>query len=364
MKYRPEIDGLRAIAVLAVVFCHYPVLGTFNGGLLGVDVFFVISGYLITSILLRELKAGTFSVWSFWERRARRILPALFVVLLATTVLAHLYTEDSLRFYAKGLITTVLFSYNFFAWYHASVHHTLAHTWTLAVEEQFYVLFPLALLLLWKHAKQHITLVFVLGILSSLLAMHFFHFPYAQAVFHILPTRMWELLAGALLAQLEMSRGRKKSSLGGIFCAIGVLLIAYGTVSWQQWFGPPYVPYASVSYVLVVLGTMLIIWFGGYRDYVSKILSSTPFVAVGLISYSLYLWNWPIKIVAYAYRDDFAVYELWAMILLSFVLSGVTWLYVERPFRDRRRVSRRALFCFLLPTTSLLLGWAIYVIYS
>ena len=359
MRYRPEIDGLRAVAVLSVLFTHYPIFGVFAGGSLGIDMFFVISGYLITSILLRELAAGTFSFLGFWERRVRRILPALFTVLLATTFFVWIVVPVGDLTYAQGLIAAVLFFYNFVRWFHENPNPLLFHAWTLSVEEQFYILFPVLLFLLWRFARKHLLVVLIALGASSLIWMTVTTQDPAAG---LLSSRAWQLLAGGVLAVLEAKRGRPAYPyIKTIMPAVGLFLI-FLSMSADDAVGVGRVNSLTASGV--VGGTMLTIWFAGHGDYVSKILSSKPFVAVGLISYSLYLWNWPLVVAPFLIGAPAYFYEFWGMvlmILLSFVLSGFTWFCVERPFRDRQRVSRRALFCCVTSCALFLVGWGLYM---
>ena len=219
LKYRPEIDGLRAIAVFAVILYHaefnFGSYNPFKGGFIGVDVFFVISGYLITSILLREMSEGKFNFTRFYERRARRILPALFTVMSASLPFAY-YTmlPKAVIEYAGSILSVLAFGSNIWFWredsYWAapSALKPFLHTWSLSVEEQFYVFFPIILLLLYKFAQRYITAIFAFGFLFSLLLSHFGSAYFPKATFFLLPTRAWELLAGVVLAKIEIEEGR------------------------------------------------------------------------------------------------------------------------------------------------------------
>ena len=213
LKYRREIDGSRAIAVAAVVLYHadftFRGLTVFKGGFIGVDIFFVISGYLITSIILREMAENKFSFAGFYERRARRILPALFTVMLASIPFAWMYMlPKALKEYAGSVLSGLAFGSNIWFWQEASYWtepsalKPLLHTWSLSVEEQFYVLFPVALVLIWKFARRYLTSLFVLGFLLSLQLAHSGSVRFPDESFYLLPSRGWELLAGALLAKL------------------------------------------------------------------------------------------------------------------------------------------------------------------
>ena len=237
IKYRPEIDGLRTIAVTSVILFHaeFSLSGKniVAGGYLGVDVFFVISGYLITSIILRSLDNQSFSFLNFYERRARRILPILLTVMLATLPLAWtvLYPQE-LKEYANSLLYSTFFSSNFWFfsedpyWAADSSLKPFLHTWSLAVEEQFYFIMPVLLVGLNKYAKKALLPVLSVILFSSLVLANWASDEYPQFSFYMLPTRMWELLAGTILAVLEVRRGR---TIGlnsyGILSALGIVLI-------------------------------------------------------------------------------------------------------------------------------------------
>ena len=370
VKYRPEIDGLRAIAVLSVVFFHTEIsffgIGKIWTGFFGVDVFFVISGYLITSILLREMKAGRFRFLDFWERRARRILPALFVVLIATTIFASLTLVPwRLERYAQSLIAGVFFSYNFWIIYWYGHHlHFLDHLWSLAIEEQFYILFPGVLFWGWLFYRKRIKHAVLLCCGLSLISMCLLIPLDVRTALYFLPTRMWELLAGSFLAVLELERGRarKKTLLTTLMPAVGLLMLL---LSMQATHMDELIGLVGWSVVCVV-GTMLVIWFGGHGDFATKLLSSKPFVAVGLISYSLYLWHVPLEVLgtwnSEAYGYPKSPYTQWGVVVASLVCSGFTWFCVERPFRNRQRISRRMLLISVLSCGGLLVGWGLWCV--
>jgi len=225
LKYRPEIDGLRAIAVLAVVFYHAEFLifghDYFKGGFLGVDIFFVISGYLITSIILKELEANNrFSIVRFYERRARRILPALFFVLIACIPFAWMYMlPKAMKEFAGSGLSSLFFGSNIWFWKEdsyvaeASALKPLLHTWTLSLEEQFYIFFPVILMLAWKFCRKYVLGIFIVLFLISLQASNIGSQAFVDANFYLLPTRGWELLAGSILAKLELGRERDNPDL-------------------------------------------------------------------------------------------------------------------------------------------------------
>jgi peptidoglycan/LPS O-acetylase OafA/YrhL len=336
-KYRPDIDGLRAIAVLAVVLFHFK-LGPFQGGFVGVDIFFVISGFLIAGILQSEMDRGIFTLTGFYERRIRRILPALGVVLLATALagVAILLPTD-LRWLGDSVIATALFGSNIYFWRNTGYFDPghdfspLLHTWSLAVEEQFYVLFPLLLYGLTKlRPTARGPVIAGLGLASFGICVIVQDYR-PEAVFYLLPFRMWELLAGAWLAvgrvpELKAPLVREAMAITGLsLIGAGVLLITPGK-HFPGWV-------ASVP----VLGTMLVIYTGsGGAGLVTRLLSVRPLVGIGLISYSLYLWHWPVIVLA-RYRAGGQTDIRTTLVLLAIVLalSYLTYRHIETPIRRR-----------------------------
>jgi len=296
ISYRPEIDGIRAIAIISVVLFHG--WGSiFPGGYVGVDIFFVISGYLITSIIFREMKEGSFTYLRFYARRARRILPALLAVIVATTAAAFLlFLPDDLIEYGRIVIYTLLFGSNFRLaaepgyFHHSMQENPLLHMWSLSVEEQFYLLWPtlLALMLSLLPERRHKQTVLGLSILSLLAAEALVHIWPRSAFFH-LPTRGWELLAGALLAMNFIPRTVSKASAESL-SAIGLVLMIAPIFLYDK-----ETPFPGLAALAPVLGCALAIYSTeNERTRVATLLSWKPIVFVGLISYSLYLWHWPI----------------------------------------------------------------------
>lgn len=334
MKYRPEIDGLRAVAVLPVVLFHAG-FSAFSGGYVGVDVFFVISGYLITKILLDELEGGRLSLRNFYERRARRILPALFAVCLATLPFAWFWMFPAqLQDHAQGLVAVVLFASNILFWretdYFAAAAELkpLLHTWSLAVEEQYYVLFPLLLLAIRTRTWR--TKVFVVaGVAAASLLLAELASRYSPvANFFLLPTRAWEILAGALCALWMLKRPPRGNDA---IAAAGLALIVAAVFLFDSGTRVP-----SVLSALPVLGACLLILFAGGTGVVGRLLSSRILVGVGLVSYSFYLWHQPI----FAFARVRALTEpspalMGALSVLALVAGWLTYRYVEKPFRQR-----------------------------
>ena len=343
LAYRRDIDGLRAIAVLAVVLFHFGVPGI-TGGFVGVDVFFVISGFLITSIIWRERQAGRFSFIDFWARRARRILPALFVMIAVTLVvgwflLAPKDYKDLGRsaHYQVTFTSNLLFSRQHGYFDSASDIKPLLHTWSLAVEEQFYIVFPLLLILLssrLKHWRLALFAVLLASFGMSVWAVE--HQP--QKAFFLLHLRAWELLAGAMLAVMPKRDWRAPAALAqgvslGSMALILIAVLGYDATT----------PFPGPTALLPVLGVVGLIWANGQQHtWVSRLLSSRVMVGIGLISYSWYLWHWPVFVYAnYAAVDGLSALELAGLMLLSLILGYLSWRFIETPFREKRLLAGR-----------------------
>ncbi|MEO3415322.1 acyltransferase family protein [Roseovarius sp. CAU 1744] len=334
MKYRPEIDGLRSVAVLPVILFHAG-FSLFSGGYVGVDVFFVISGYLITSILINERENGTYSLLGFYERRARRILPALFFVLICTIPFAWRWIPpDPFEDYARSLSYAAMFISNIHFLEKSSYFDVgaefrpLLHTWSLAVEEQYYLLFPLVLWALGQFMRTKFLIVFLILSALSLALAEWGWRNYPTENFFFSPSRLWELLAGSICAALLFNRAQMRSELGAL---LGLGLILYSIV-----FFDGSLPFPSVYTVVPVLGTALIILFAAKGTMVARFLSLGPMVAVGLISYSAYLWHQPLFV--FARIRSVSEPSLWLMSSLavaSLLLAWFSWRFVETPFRRR-----------------------------
>ena len=343
LAYRRDIDGLRAIAVLAVVLFHFGVPGV-TGGFVGVDVFFVISGFLITSIIWRERQAGRFSFVDFWARRARRILPALFVMMAATLVAGwFLLAPKDYEALGRSAHYQATFSSNLlFARQHgyfdaASDIKPLLHTWSLAVEEQFYILFPLLLTVLSSRLKHwRLALFGVLLVSFGMSVWAVTHQP--QKAFYLLHLRAWELLAGAMLAVMPMRDWRASPGLAQVVSLASMALILIAVFGFDR-----HTPFPGAAALLPVLGVVGLIWANGQQHtWVGRLLSSRVMVGVGLISYSWYLWHWPVFVYAnYAAVDGLGTFELVGLMLLSLVLGYLSWRFVEAPFREKRLLAGR-----------------------
>lgn len=335
MQYRPEIDGLRAVAVLPVILFHAGV-SAFGGGFVGVDVFFVISGYLITTIIWAEIREQRFSILAFYDRRARRILPALFFVILCTIPFAFLWMiPQQQQEYARSIVAVALFLSNVFFWRESDYFATAAeelpmlHTWSLAIEEQFYVFFPLLLLLLARYAARATVPVLFALTLASLALAQVMSGTRPSANFFLIPTRMWELQIGALcalhLATRPVARGQALSLLGLAMVLASVFAFDDRT------------PFPSLYALLPTLGTALIILFAGPGTWVHRLLSLRAMVGIGLISYSAYLWHQPLFAFARIRAlDEPGLPVMLGLAALALVLATLSWRFVERPFRRHR----------------------------
>jgi len=345
VKYRPEIDGLRAIAVIPVLLFHAG-FSTFKGGFVGVDVFFVISGYLITSIIQPDIKRKAFSIVQFYERRVRRILPALFLICLACIPLALvLMLPDEFKSFSKSLIAVNTFSSNFLFWQESGYFEPVAelkpllHTWSIAVEEQFYLFFPLFLLLFQKLNTRGLIVVLLAVTLVSLgLAEYIVRYD-SSANYYLLPSRAWELSIGAILAVSLPLRRKANDSFSAWASIIGLGLIIYSIFSMNK-----NIPFPSILTVIPVSGTALIIAYSKPSNITGKILCWKPVRGLGLISYSTYLWHQPLFAFARLQGGKRTSAEYFILIFISLLLAYVTWKFVEAPFRNRKNFSRNQIF--------------------
>ncbi|MEY8881829.1 acyltransferase family protein [Donghicola sp. XS_ASV15] len=336
-SHRHDIDGLRAIAVLPVVFGHAGITG-FSGGFVGVDVFFVISGYLITAVILTQLDNGTFSLSDFYLRRVRRLLPALFFVIAATSCLCWVLMPpaDFEAFGRSSLSVLTLWS-NIWLWqntgdyFGAAAEITpLLHTWSLAVEEQFYLVFPAFLIAVARFpAKWRFRLIASATIIAAAFSI-FATFEHPTASFYLMPTRVWEFGGGALIAAAPNYSPTRRWAAAVV--SSGLVMIVLSVITYDST-----VPTPGVNALLPVAGAMLVIYGGQQANVVSGLLASRSFVYIGLLSYSLYLWHWPVQV---AFRLVSGVYHLplslgAASIILSFLLAALTYALVEQPMRSK-----------------------------
>ena len=360
MKYRPEIDGLRAFAVGPVILYHAGVPG-FGGGFLGVDFFFVISGFLITSILIADLEDGRFSLWDFYERRCRRILPALFVMIFATLIAGYLLLLPSyFEELAESAIAAVLFVSNIYFWVTTDYFAVdvdlkpLLHTWSLAVEEQYYLFFPLFLMLFWRMGRRVVLVLIGVVFVVSLALSQLVAESHATANFYLLPTRAWELLAGAACAFFRNGR----AEAGNTWLAwLGLALMVGSVAGYSEAMALP-----SVLSLPAVIGPALVLLYARQGNVVGKALAWRPLVWIGLVSYSAYLWHQPVFAIMRARLSGSDTMPfIVAAVALTFVLAWLSYRYVERPFRRRgptATVSNRQLVWILGTGATALLGIA------
>ncbi|MEY8096907.1 acyltransferase family protein [Falsihalocynthiibacter sp. S25ZX9] len=335
--YRADIDGLRAVAVTAVILYHLE-RSFIPGGYFGVDMFFVLSGYLITGIIWSEIRADSFSLSHFYERRIRRIMPALLLFLIVITVFASIILLPSdLANYGKSVLATLTFSANVYFWRDTNYFSSsaeekpLLHLWSLGVEEQFYILFPLILWFLARYRDR--TVVAILSCLIAVsLACHIFLtlIGGSSPAFFLLPSRAWEMGAGSLLAICHVGKpGTKTANITGVF-GLGIILYSF--------FGPPLVIAQAPDSTLTVVGTVLLIWTGRSDiSAINRLLSLKPIVFIGLLSYALYLWHWPIiSLAKYYLLRDLTLMESLAALILTGTAAALSWRYVEQPFRSTK----------------------------
>ncbi len=363
MKYRADVDGLRAVAVLSVLAFHAQIRG-FNGGFVGVDVFFVISGFLITGIIEGELQRGSFSIAEFYKRRVHRIFPALFAMMAVTTAVAMavLLPSELIRF-GRSLIGTSLFSSNILFYAESGYFDAdaaikpLLHTWSLAIEEQYYVIWPVLLVLAhrfgWR-ARGFAVVLTVASLAASVLMVK----SDASAAFYLLPSRAWELLLGGLLAVDAVPRLRVRAlrEVGGIL-GLGLILFAVKFYS-------PQTPFPGWAALAPCLGAALVLQAG--RDgssLVGRVLGLAPMRWLGLISYSLYLWHWPVIVFARIglYLAITPVVQI-GIVALSLALATLSWAFVERPFQQARsRIPRRVSLSVAVAAMAVvcLAGWGL-----
>ena len=345
--YRPDIDGLRAISVLAVMLYHAE-FQVFSGGFIGVDVFFVISGYLITQMVLGDFEKGSFSLSHFYERRVRRILPALLVMLAATVPLAYVFlSADPLADYSAALLGATWFSSNFVFWSEAgyfdraSEFKPLLHTWSLGVEEQFYLFFPAFFWVLYKF-KWLIPGLSAVVVISFLMAQ-FGLSRDAEWPFYMLVSRAWELGLGAMLAVVlahsRLSDVRVTGLLAELLVLSGLLAVIVPVLMFSELTATP-----GPLLLVPTLGACSLIWLTPATSYVYRLLSLKWLVGLGLISYSLYLWHQPVLVFGRIIIGEALGFE-WriAMLLGTFPLAILSWRYIERPFRNPGQIVTRHL---------------------
>ncbi|WP_415238102.1 acyltransferase family protein [Seleniivibrio woodruffii] len=361
MKYRQDIDGLRSVAILPVILYHAGI-GAFSGGFTGVDVFFVISGYLITTIIFREIESGTFTLSNFYIRRIKRIFPALFAMIAVTGLISYfVLMPNHFAKFGKSVAAAVFFCANIIFWGDSGYFDAeaeskpLLHTWSLGVEEQFYIFFPLILMFLARTGFRRLkTIIVSIFVVSFLLNIAFVgRFP--EAVFFNLPFRAWELMLGSMLSLgfFPQADGAKKEFLS----VLGLMLIASGMLFIDE--STRFPGYAAL---LPCVGTALIIHAEG--SAVNRFLSYRPFVWVGLLSYSLYIWHWPV----FAFRNYVSAVQIDSFFLSNtflipfvFLLAVVSYYIIEKPLRVMKVQNRKQFFAYAAASMLVITSAGLYV---
>jgi len=358
-KYRPEIDGLRTISVFLVIF-HHLGYSLFSGGFIGVDVFFVISGFLITSIIRKEITNKTFTLHGFYKRRILRLAPAYFTVIIIVTLVAtFILLPTDLINYFKSVNYANFFLANFFMWSEVggyfgvqSEFTPLLHLWSLAVEEQFYIFWPLFLIVLYKITKFSYSLL-ILGLLF-LLALAVSEFGvnnYLAASYYLMPTRAFELIIGALLAFIPAIKMNKIYS--NVFATFGVLLILWSGVTYTK-----EIIFPGLNALIPCVGAALVILFGSNKYGIGKLISNKVMLYFGKISYPVYLWHWPLIVIANIYLINITNSIAFVIILATLMLSTLTYHFVELPAKKLNKHKLRTIFSlnYVIPVSCLLLA--------
>ena len=359
MKYRAEIDGLRALAVLPVILFHAG-FEAFSGGFIGVDVFFVISGYLITTIIITEMAEDRFSIINFYKRRARRILPALFFVMSVCLPFAWLLLiPNELKDFGQSLVSVSIFSSNILFWIEAGYFDAAAelkpllHTWSLAIEEQYYLFFPIFLLLTWRLGVKWIifllSIVFVISLgLAEWASNQITQPKIISASYFLLPTRAWELLVGVFIAfYLKSNNFLNSKMFNQIMSLIGIFMISYAVISFDK-----NTPFPSLYTLVPVIGAALLILCSVQKTIVYNFLTIKPIVGLGLISYSAYLWHQPLfAFVRSGLLGDPSEFILMILFAASIILAWFSYRFIETPFRDRSIISSNIMVTTLIAGT-------------
>ena len=344
--YRKDIDGLRAIAVLMVVFYHAE-FSYISAGFIGVDVFFVISGYLITTVLLRDITSYKFTFSQFYLRRLRRIMPAFIFVAVITTIGATvLLLPNALIKYSESLLAAFLSISNLYFWKNSGQGYfspntdkfPLLHSWSLSVEEQYYLLWPLFVVIAYKYfEKNRLGLVIVLLTVMGLLLSEWLAIIKPRSAYFLLPTRAFELMMGGGVAYYYSSLPTLNRYVNHFLSFVGILFVL-GT----GFFLTDESTFPGLNALIPCLGACILIYTGRDRDnigIVNKIISIRPLVFVGLISYSLYLWHWPVFAFLNVMSISLASNEKWIIIFILIGLAYITWLIIEQPFRNQYKFS-------------------------
>lgn len=357
MNYRAEIDGLRAIAVVSVMLYHAQIIifgrDWFKGGFIGVDIFFVVSGYLITRIILTELeKTNRFNFVKFYERRARRILPMLLLVIAVCIPFAwqRMLPLDLVDF-AKSALSAIGFGSNFFFYFSTTEYGAesalikpLLHTWSLGVEEQFYIVVPIIILLIWKFARTSLLTVLIGMLLMSIQFADVMEGRNSELNFFLPFSRFWELFVGSALAFVELKYGRIKNSLvTQTLPIVGLFLIVHSV-----FFFDSNTPHPSFETFMPIVGVALVLAFCSTDDVVGKLLSLKPIVGVGFISYSLYLWHFPIFAFSRIGSSNLSNYDKLECIAATVILSVLSYFLVEKIFRNSNLISKKSFYLIII----------------
>ena len=369
-KYRPDIDGLRAIAVISVMIFHAEFTFLFNetnyiilrGGFLGVDIFYVISGYLITYLIIEKEKKASFTFSNFYERRARRLLPVLFFAILISFIFGWIFMlPNQYKDFASSALSSIFFISNF--WFYltenyfseASSLKPLLHTWSLSVEEQFYFIFPPIFYFLLKKKFKLLNL-FNFLIICSLFLATYYSFKNQQLSFYILPTRLWELLCGSLMAYLHSKEKLNFKKKHNLLVILGLIFILLSVIFFNE-----RIPNPSIFSAIVVLGTSFVIFFNNKSIYIYKFLSNKFLVKIGLISYSLYIWHFPVFAFKKIKSDGLSNFDKLESIILIIFLSIFSYFLIEKPFRNNKIILKKYFFILLSIFFVLLVFLSLYI---
>ena len=371
INYRPEIDGLRSLAVISVIIYHANInignIQFLNGGFFGVDIFFVISGYLISFLIFKELsEKKIFSFSNFYKRRIRRIIPALLFVMMCSLPIGWIILPpSSFISLSESILSSIGFVSNIYfhfsgieydAWQGLFV--PLLHNWSLSIEEQFYIIFPLFIIIVFNFCKKYLLIFLIFCFVSSFLMHLMLNKNYPSTTFYFLHTRIWELICGSLIAyyEIKLDHRNKNKILSQLMPIIGIGLIIFSIFFFDnKTFHPSF-------YTLIpVVGVALILWFSNKNDIVTKILSYRIFVAVGLISYSLYLWHYPL----FSFAKNLEIfydnhYGKFLLIIISIILSIITYYLIEQPARKSNSI--KAVFFLMALSVLIIITYSIVVI--
>ena len=371
-KYRPEIDGLRALAVMSVIIFHAGFEISYNnekyfllpGGYLGVDVFYVISGYLISYLILQKLKSNTFTFVDFYERRARRLLPTLFLVILLSLVAGYiLMMPNQLSDLSSSAISSLFFISNIWFYFtdnyfaEQSLLKPLLHTWSLSIEEQFYIFFPPLLFFCFLRNKNINFYLYIL-IFISLAFSHFGSIYFKDLNFYIILSRVWELAFGALIANHHINlTNTQKLRYSNILEVIAILLIIIPFFIFDNDTKHP-----SIMTSATIFGTGILIYLRNFDGIIVKILSSKILVGIGLISYSLYLWHYPVFAFKKIKSDFLSDFDKLETIVLIIILSLFSYFSVEKPFRNKYLINKKVFFSTIASTFFLIFFLSSFII--